>query len=82
MVKRCSWGLCNSDTRYPERLTGGVLFHPFPKPKTQLQKCLRWIKACGRPHHQLNVDIVNGNYHLFVCSKVCNYRFITCHKFT
>ena len=70
MVKRCQWGLCDADSRYPERLTGGVFFVPFPKPKRNLEKCKRWIKACGRPHEQLSVDIVNGNYNLYVCSKV------------
>ncbi|KAL4229880.1 hypothetical protein ACF0H5_010271 [Mactra antiquata] len=69
MVKRCSWGECNSDTRYKDRLQGGVVFFPFPKPKYRLETCRRWIKACGRPHHQLNVDKVSGNYNLYVCSK-------------
>ncbi|XP_061675777.1 tumor necrosis factor receptor superfamily member 5 isoform X10 [Syngnathoides biaculeatus] len=67
MVKRCSHGLCNSDDRYPERLVGGVRFVPFPKPKTQYEKCLRWIKLCGRPHHQLNPSNINRN--TYVCTK-------------
>ncbi|KAJ8312196.1 hypothetical protein KUTeg_009569, partial [Tegillarca granosa] len=69
MVKRCQWGLCNSDTRYPERLEGGVRFILFPKPRRNKEKCLRWIKLCGRLHEQLNVHIVDGNRHLFVCTK-------------
>ena len=69
MVKRCQWGLCNTDSRYPERIEG-VRFIPFPKPKKNLEKCKRWIKACGRPHEQLNVEMIDGNYHMFVCSKV------------
>ncbi|KAH3868928.1 zinc finger protein 423-like isoform X3 [Dreissena polymorpha] len=69
MVKRCAWGRCKSDTRYEERLVGNVIFHPFPKPKRHLDRCLRWIKACGRPHDQLNVGKVDGNYNLYVCSK-------------
>ncbi|XP_061680040.1 DNA-binding protein RFX2 isoform X4 [Syngnathoides biaculeatus] len=66
MVLRCAWGTCNSDERYPARLQG-VRLILFPKPKTQLTKCLRWIKACGRPHAQLNVH--NINKHKAVCSK-------------
>ena len=31
--------------------------------------CLRWIKACGRPHEQLNVSRLNK--HKAICSKVC-----------
>lgn len=66
MVKTCAWGRCNSNTRRPERIQG-VRFIPFPKPKTQKDKCLRWIKACGRPHYQLNESRINR--HTFVCTK-------------
>lgn len=67
MVKRCAWGQCTADDRYPDKLNGSY-FLPFPKPKTQLEKCLRWIRACGRPHNQLNVELINK--HRFVCSRV------------
>lgn len=66
MVLRCAWGTCNNDERYPERMSG-CRFIPFPKPKTQFEKCLRWIKACGRPHDQLNIGRINK--HKAVCSK-------------
>lgn len=65
MPKRCAYGLCKSDTRYPKSLDGVVEFFPFPKPKTQGEKCRAWIKQCGRPHSQLNVD-----KNTYVCSKV------------
>ena len=68
MVLRCAWGTCNVDERYPERLANGVRLVLFPKPKTNLEKCLRWIKACNRPHDQLNVQRINK--HKAVCSKV------------
>ncbi|XP_073720253.1 uncharacterized protein [Misgurnus anguillicaudatus] len=67
MPKRCAYGLCKSDTRYPKSLDGGVEFFPFPKPKTQGEKCRTWITLCGRPHSQLNVDRINKN--TYVCSK-------------
>ncbi|XP_033726291.1 uncharacterized protein LOC117315957 [Pecten maximus] len=66
MVLRCAWGTCTADERYPDRMNG-ARFILFPKPKTNLDKCLRWIKACGRPHDQLNVDRINK--HKAVCSK-------------
>ncbi|XP_046563819.1 LOW QUALITY PROTEIN: uncharacterized protein LOC124272679 [Haliotis rubra] len=75
MVKRCSWGTCNSDTRYPERLAGGITFIPFPKPARNFQKCQRWItwiRLCGRPKYQLNMDILRDHSrgkHFFVCTK-------------
>ncbi|XP_077989941.1 uncharacterized protein LOC144444401 [Glandiceps talaboti] len=67
MVKRCAWGLCTSDSRYPSRLVGGVYFVPFPKPKSNLEKCKRWIVLCGRPAHQLSVEKID--HHIYVCSK-------------
>ena len=36
VVKRCAWGTCKTDSRYPERLIkdGKVInFHPFPSEK-------------------------------------------------
>ncbi|XP_062570623.1 uncharacterized protein LOC134232653, partial [Saccostrea cucullata] len=72
MVKRCSWGTCNTDDRYPERLEGGVKFIPFPKPATNLEKCRRWIRLCERPSYQLNEDILrdrNKSKHFYVCTK-------------
>ena len=37
MVKRCSWGTCKTDSRYPERLQtedGKIIsFHSFPSVK-------------------------------------------------
>ncbi|XP_061684081.1 zinc finger protein 665-like isoform X2 [Syngnathoides biaculeatus] len=66
MVLRCAWGMCNGDERYPERLLGGHLVR-FPTPKRNLEKCMRWIKACGRPHEQLNVSKINK--HKAICSK-------------
>ena len=75
MGKKCAWGLCDSDSRYPERLQGGVKFILFPRPLKNLERCLRWIKSCGRPHEQLNVRRLEGNYNVYVCSKVRASRF-------
>ncbi|XP_071103931.1 uncharacterized protein [Haliotis cracherodii] len=58
MVKRCVWGTCNSDSRYADRFCGQ--FNPFPKPKTRLDACKRWIKACGRRHLDINKHFENG----------------------
>ncbi|XP_046570809.1 uncharacterized protein LOC124279051, partial [Haliotis rubra] len=66
MVLRCAWGTCNADERYPERLEGGF-FVRFPTVKRNEEKCKRWIKACGRPHEQLNLSRINQ--HKAVCSK-------------
>ena len=67
----CSWGLCNSDSRYGpngkrsrEDMTN-VKFYSFPKPKTNLEKCKQWIKACGRKYFTVD-NITRSSY---VCSK-------------
>ena len=67
-VKHCCYGVCKSDSRNSETTDmEGVFFIPFPKPKTQPEKCQRWISCCGRPHNSLNVGKVNT--HTFICSK-------------
>ena len=61
MVKHCAYGKCKNDTRYFKE-DSGVLFFAFPKPKTNLGACLRWIKLCGRPHDQLNTERVYTHF--------------------
>lgn len=69
MVKRCQWGQCNSDSRYKERdCMKNVFFIPFTKPWINKEKCLLWIKMCGRPHSQLNATKITKD--TYICSKV------------
>ena len=66
MVKRCAWGTCKSDTRYSEReYMKEVTFFPIPKPKTRLEECKIWVKACGRK----NFTVDNVTKHSYICSK-------------
>ena len=51
-----------------------VDFVPFPKPIKSLEKCLKWIKLCGRPHEQLNVSKINA--YKYVCTKVRTNIFL------
>ena len=67
MVKHCAYGKCKNDTRYFKE-DSGVLFFAFPKPKTNLGACLRWIKLCGRPHDQLNTERVYT--HFFISNPI------------
>ena len=85
MVKRCCYGTCKSDTRYPEQLLDDVKFVPFPKPAKNTEKCQRWIRLCGRPHEQLNITILQERSkakHLYVCTKVTiqylRFCFVKC----
>ena len=63
-------GQCRSDERHPDRCAG-VMFLPFPKPKTRMEDGKAWIKACGRPHDQLNPSMITKNYYVCSNSKVC-----------
>ncbi|KAM4716274.1 uncharacterized protein FYW61_018838 [Anableps anableps] len=48
-TKHCCFGVCRSDSRYGDRdHMKGVFFIPFPKRKTNAEKCQRWIRACNR----------------------------------
>ena len=52
-TKRCAWGTCRNDSRYPHLVVKNkkgdpVYFHRFPAPKRSPKKRLRWITACHR----------------------------------
>ncbi|XP_071083949.1 uncharacterized protein [Haliotis cracherodii] len=57
-------------TRFVQLLLLG--FDSYTKPKRSREKCLRWIKACGRSHDQLNVNTIF--LETYVCSKALAYR--------
>ena len=67
MTKTCAYGTCNSDQHYAGKREdmNEVRFIPFPKPKTKLDKCLRWIKSCGRQ----NFRPEQITKHTYVCTK-------------
>ena len=65
-TKHCCYGLCNSDSRYLDRpYMENVKWIPFPKPKRLLEKCQRWLRACGRD------DFTVGSVRkwTYICSK-------------
>ncbi len=39
MEKRCAWGTCNTDSRYPERIGNIIYFIMFPESKQNRAKC-------------------------------------------
>ena len=65
-VKYCSYRSCKSDNRsYADKpWMEGVWFIPFPKPDTQLEKCMIWVSACGRE----NFTVEDVNKHTYICS--------------
>ena len=49
--KRCAWGTCKTDSRYPERLIKGgkvINFHPFPSENKFDERRELWIRSCSR----------------------------------
>ena len=80
-VKHCAWGTCTSDSRDKEKEhMRNVKFHSFPKPDLQNDfcektiRCRNWIKACGRPHSQLNLQKIEQDY------KKYRYYYVVCSK--
>lgn len=67
MGKSCCYKDCSNDIKSAGRsYMKGIFFLPFPKPKSNLEKCKRWIKACGRPDF-LTLDNITRNR--YVCSE-------------
>ena len=80
-VKHCAWGTCTSDSRDKEKEhMKNVKFYSFPKPDLQdnlcdkTVRCRNWIKACGRPHTQLNLEKIDQDY------KKYRYYYVVCSK--
>ena len=51
IVRRCAWGTCKIDSRYPERLIKGgkvINFHPFTSEKKFKERRELWIRSCSR----------------------------------
>ena len=61
--QHCSYGPCNNDSRYEGKRPEikGVFIIPFPKPKTNFEKCKILIKNSGRK----NFGVENNTKHTF-----------------
>eukprot|EP00794_Sanderia_malayensis_P010599 gene10599-11720_t len=79
-TKHCCWGVCKSDTRYPDRMPEGTTFFPFAKPgrfregmtkweqdqaKKKTERAKRWLHACGRKDFSNIKQITKDTY---ICS--------------
>lgn len=65
--KHCAWGTCKSGSRYPDKYPG-VTFIAIVKPGRHgyhTERCLRWIKASGRPHEQLNIGKLTKHFYIY-----------------
>ncbi|XP_029106354.1 zinc finger protein 300-like [Scleropages formosus] len=66
MAKRCCWGKCGADSRFPERARG-LRFVPLPEAR---EERLLWMRLCGWPHDQYASEgPAEGERRLFVCSR-------------
>lgn len=65
-TKICVYKHCNSDSRQSDKAhMQGVFFLPFPKAKSNFEKCEKWINWLGREDYP--IERVNRNTYL--CSK-------------
>lgn len=70
-TKRCAYGTCKNDSRYPQRWErnsrgDSIQFYHFPGEKRQKERRQQWIVACHRGDS-------------FVCTKdsyVCSLHFV------
>ena len=83
-TKHCCWGLCKSDSRFPDRLPGGTTFLRFPKPgkirenmseweklkaRRDMEKAKCCIHACGRKDFTKVEQIKKDTY-------ICSIHFV------
>ena len=83
-TKHCCWSVCNSDSRYPERLPPETSFIRFPKPRNvkdnmtewqkhqeqlKTEKSKIWLHACGRQEFNDVSQIKKDTY-------ICSLHFI------
>ena len=84
VVKHCCYGLCTSDSRYPDRLPPETKFFPFAKPgvikdgmtafekkkeNMKSQRAKKWIHASGRKEFTSLSQITKDTY-------ICSLHFI------
>jgi len=67
MVKRCAWGICNTDTRFPESLEGGIRFFPSQN-RSQILTSVVFGLNCMDVLSQLNPSKINK--HIFLASNL------------
>lgn len=64
----CLYGPCKSrikSLKYKVKGGEGVFFIKFPSSKNDVEKCRKWISACGRD----NLTIENINQSSYICSR-------------
>ena len=65
-TRHCCYGLCRSDSRYKDRdFMENVSWIVFPKPHRDMEKCKKWVHACGRA----NFTAEKVNKWTYICSK-------------
>lgn len=66
VVKHCAWGDCRNDNRYSfKENMQGVDFVKFPSKHTDVDRCKKWVKACGRANFTLD-KVTRDTY---ICTK-------------
>uniref|UniRef100_T1IZP6 THAP-type domain-containing protein n=1 Tax=Strigamia maritima TaxID=126957 RepID=T1IZP6_STRMM len=65
-MKSCRYRYCKSTTYHSKKsFMKNITFYPFPNPRNQRNKSIRWIKACGLVNFTVD-DLTKWTY---ICSK-------------
>ncbi len=68
MEKRCAWGTCNTDSRYPERMGNRIYFITFPESKQNKAKCPQVFNPNTNEDKNVDflvvIDSLSYNFHL------------------
>lgn len=64
--KRCVYSLCTNSVSSKD-CDKSVRYFPFPRPKKDIDKCKRWVSACGRYDNLLEISKLNRYTH-YLCS--------------
>ena len=69
MIVKCYFGECRSDSRHSDwESMKGVFFSYVPKPKTQPEKCAKWVQAYSRKDLRVH-DVKKDAY-------ICTLHFV------
>ncbi len=92
--KRCAWGTCNTESRYPERMGNIIYFITFPESKQNRAKCPQVFNPNTNEdkkfHFLVVIHSLSYNFHLLkqnvnviLCfskvSQVSSFKFYLSH---
>ncbi len=69
IIKRCAWGTCNTDSRYPERIGNIIYFITFPESKQNRAKCPQIFNPNTNEDKNVHsLVVIHSLSYNFICS--------------